>query len=244
MDNLSVLQNCIDEASTRTNVKLFQDNTESPIWVWQRAKVHHEKSLVYIRINKNASQYFDFHLKDPWQIINVKEDNLDKIKNYDHFVTLRDPIDRWIAGTITYMLRESSESFDIPLLNEEIPTILHHLQDSNILRKIFLEYYISIAEVDIHTCSQLWFLSFFNLEKIIFFYMNDKLGYQINKFLQTYKIKNNFDNTKINTSPNIMLYYFFNEMLNNSANTKFLDKLKQIYRYDYEFLRNIKFYAR
>jgi hypothetical protein len=243
MQNNLVLQQFINEAYIQTNINFVEEaKTE---WVWQRAKMHTQSPVGYIRINKNASQFFDKHLSDDWKIIHVKLDNLSPYKDYNYFATLRDPIERWISGITTYLtLHQSSPNFGIQLFDGEFPEAFETLRRSKFFKNLFQDYLIEITGEDLHTCSQLWFISFFNLKKINFFYLNDRLGYQINKFLNVYNIKNTCNNYKINQTPQSELYSFINEMIRDESNVNFKNKLKNIYKYDYQFLENINFYAR
>lgn len=242
MQNKHIFQQLIDEACAQTNIDFVQGKNDD--WVWQRLKVHTQVPLGYIRINKNASQFFDKHLDDHWKIIHVKLDNLNLYKDYDYFVTLRDPIKRWISGITTYlMLHKNTDEFSIQLFDGDFPEAFETLRRSKFFKKLFNEYLIEITGSEIHTCSQLWFISFFNLEKINFFYLNDNLGYQINNFLNVYNIENTCNNYKINQTPQTGLYSFLDEMIRDTSNINFKNKLKNIYKYDYQFLENIKFYA-
>lgn len=245
MTNLNLLRDCIDNSYPRPNIDRYSDHWQKD---WELGKVHTQNPLVYIKIQKNASTFFNEYLTADWRNINVKTENVDQYKNCDHFVVLRDPIERWITGMTTYLtLRKFSDGDNTNpvIFDGEFPEAFAAIRKSKWFKNVFQDFLIESTGVELHTCSQLWFISFFNLEKINFFYLNDKLGYQINHFLRIYNIENKCNNQKINQIPRTSgLYLFLNEMLRDAANVNFKNKLKDIYKYDYQFLENINFYAR
>lgn len=244
MNNLELFTRCINKSSEQTNIEHLSNSAHKD---WEIGKIHNKNPLVYIKIQKNASSFFNEHLVNNWRNINVQTENMSHYQNHDHFVVLRDPIDRWVSGMTTYLTSRYHNGGvnELKIFDAEFPEAFITIQKSKWFKNMFQEFLILSTAADLHTCSQLWFLSFFNLEKINFFFINDKLGYQINKFLHIYNIENKCNNHKINSTPRTsMMYLFLNEMLQDATNTSFKDKLKDIYKYDYEFLQNVDFYAR
>jgi hypothetical protein len=231
-----------DYPSLRSLIELSTSSWEPPSDLanidhdfWNIAKVSPNCQIRYIKIYKNASTYFNKYLSE-WDDVNCY--GISSLRSMDNLVVLRDPLERWASGMVTYIrynkLLDTDFTEDFTILNK-----------STVFSKLFEEYLISLTGKDLHTYTQLWPLSFIDLNETYFFKLNDKLGYQINKFLKIYNIDNRCNNLKINqANTRDMLYLCLKEMLFNYKHNTFKQKLEDIYKHDYEFIQNITFYAR
>lgn len=234
-DDYEYLASLIDQAKDHSH--LSKHTPTLPFWSnWTVAMISPNNQICCIKIPKNGSSFFDKKLVG-WSNINSLPMSDDYNNTMHNFTVLRDPLDRWVTGMVTYL--QGIHEID------EFSEIATTIKRSNFFNDRFKDYLISCTGKDMHTFSQLWFLSFFDLKKTYFFKLNDKLGYQVNKFLHIYDIDNHCTNHKINQiNSNHVLYLCLKEILFDYKNITFKQKLEDMYKQDYDFINGINFYAR
>lgn len=188
---------------------------------------HHKKfvlgNYVYIPILKNAHRLtstifvgYGFTLDSE-----VTLDN--KLK----FVTLRDPIERWFAGTAQFLywscpnLQVNVELID--LLTQIIVFDGHTRSQSNYLKG-----------VDTNDCV------FFNMDDLR--YVDTLHYYARRKFGGVLKLDSSNTSLQINTNSAHPKYIEFKKLLKESCTDKFLKRLQNYYSDDYALINNVKFY--
>jgi len=87
--------------------------------------VYREKKLMYINIPKNASSWTKDYLTNHYgwkEYANFT--NYPVLNNFRKIVILRDPIDRWLSGITTYLMREVLKNYPYMKITEDVIKVL------------------------------------------------------------------------------------------------------------------------
>jgi len=164
--------------------------------------------------------------------------------NVNKFAVIRDPYERWISGFCSFIEFEDEPTFDKPISTlvksdyfDETLTLLFRDRDD--------------YEFDIHCKLQVNFIKKYtetfkcSTSDITFFYLNNNLGYQINKWFQSHNELINVNNHKTNVqNKSLISYRHITEFLFNAKNEIYKQKLYAYLKPDYDFINSINFYAR
>jgi hypothetical protein len=206
-------------------------------------KINDASRLYWLRIGKCANTYIDHHTNS-MRVINYHED-CDKLQSnkYRGFVVLRDPLERWISGAVSYFINDNEKSgFDV---DTSVQIFEQLIKDKNYLSLVATNYLIEKLSYDFHGLPQVWHLYPANIKNIDFFWMNNKLGYQLNHYLKENNILNNMNNTKINEfDKKNLVYIFFSNFVLNPDNFKLKQKILLNLSYDYQLLSLVNFYTK
>ena len=164
--------------------------------------------LVYINIPKNATSTVKGYL-----IAEHWQNSTTPIVCSQYFTVLRDPLQRWISGMAQYQI--NSGRFD--LTEEEIFTTI---------------------TFDDHTETQSYFLSPFDLDKIVWFKCDDTLRNLLERFLNITHYS--FEDRNVSGDLHTKCKNRILEML--KVNPKNLNKVMAHFAVDYQLMSNIKFY--
>jgi len=209
-----------------------------------RGLIDPTQKFIYLSISKNASMKISSTLrKEGWTkppVIPHTEIN-NFINDKRIFCVLRDPYQRYLTGFVDYI--SGLDSIDY---NEVIKYSLRKLirykdpLNDDILRLLF---YFNKFNYDSHTELQSTALVELDTAKIDFFYLNDKLGYQLNKYFKNYNVIVPFNNSKVNAR--FDEHYFkslLTEFFEKEEHIKFKENLLNYLKPDYELLKSIEWY--
>lgn len=205
-----------------------------------------KKQFIFFPVPKCASQKFYgiFHNAKWTQLKDTTVIDYHRLfANAYKFAILRDPLQRWVSGFVTFLsLDELSSDYNKPmnklLLSEywsEALSIIFEYAPLDFghyckLQKDFFSHYVNEQ---------------FPINEITFFSMDDKLGYTVGKWLQSNDNFITIDNTKVNIlNKQLQIYKAITEFLFDAKNDRYKQKLYDYLRPDYEFINSIKFYAR
>jgi hypothetical protein len=184
-----------------------------------------DSDLMYVQIPKNASSWTKIHFKDlGW---------LDFNYHYDHFykkhalVVLRDPVERWLSGVCEYF------------------SLYHENIDTESFNNTFYDFLIEQTILDDHTESQHCFIEGLDYKNITFFLCNNDYRLQFSTCLKQKGFDNKYHDHEFQhtTNKSITRSKFkkiFEPLLSQS---KYLNKIQQFYKKDYELINSVKFYA-
>lgn len=173
----------------------------------------------YIHIPKNASSY----IKGCLLSLNDWNYSTKFVQNNQYLIVLRDPIDRWISG-----MAQLIQSDPITNWSEDL---------------IF-----NTITFDDHTEKQCYFLQYLdlvkNLDKCVFFFVDDTLSSKFTKWCNTLYPKVNINIGKLNASDDIDGRKSIIMKLQNmiDSNNAYLLKLKEHFAEDYNLIKSVKFY--
>jgi hypothetical protein len=144
------------------------------------------------------------------------------------FMIVDDPITRWYRQVCRQFAQSSHSNIG---LNENnfIDFLLYNKVTCNSFTDCQKDYYYTVQNFS---------------KNIVFFKLTSKLGYMLNHFLHDYEISNTFNNIlKINDNEfeNIDT---LKDFLNTDINKPYYNKVTNYLQQDYDFINNIKFYAR
>jgi hypothetical protein len=186
---------------------------------------------------KNASTYIEKEAyKQEWNLTTIPYK-----QNIARCIILRDPMERYLSALNEDICRyinrdEGGKKFfqtlvDNSLLNKFFDFLFNHkiflLQDHTELQYNFIKYYVH--EVGI--------------QNITFIKMTDKLGDNLNLFLELEGYKGNFTNNKIHLTDTSDIIY--NEISKYFLDGKNFSKQQKLYEYlqpDYDFINSINFF--
>jgi hypothetical protein len=211
-------------------------------------KIAEDQKFFWIRMPKCANTFVNTHIP-MMREIDYQADYL-KITSdeYTGCVILRDPMERWISGSVSHFLNDAkTKNFNIDQTLDFIRDILSNniiLNNKNYYTSIVIEYTIEKLVQDYHGLLQTWRLYPCNPNNIDFFYMNDKLGHQLNHYFRIHNIATTMNNQKINSTEVNVLLQFFQEFIFDHANQKYKEKIMEILKPDYELISLVNFYAK
>jgi hypothetical protein len=185
-----------------------------------------DENLMYVQIPKNASSWTKPNLTDlGWADFNYHYDNFYK---KHAMVVLRDPVDRWLSGVCEYFA-------------------LYH-NDINIdeLNKSFYDLIMDQIALDDHTERQYLFIEGLNYKNITFFLCDTNYRIDFSNFLKQQDVDNKYSryeyqHTTAGSDIRSKFKKIFQPLLFES---KYLDKIKNFYKKDYELINSVQFYAR
>ena len=123
---------------------------------------------------------------------------------------------------------------------------LNFLQDllkyKNYFTSTIIEYIIEKLSRDYHGLPQAWRLYPCNSNNIDFFFINDKLGYQLNHYFRSFDLVTTINNQKINVTADDLMMKFLREFIFDYANQKYKEKIMEILKPDYELISLVNFY--
>ena len=184
--------------------------------------------LMYVNIPKNASSWTKPNLLDlGWEFYNY---------HYDHMyqkhsmVILRDPVERWLSGICEYF------------------TLYHRDVDTTEFNSAYYELVIDQVTFDDHTEKQVYFIDGLNSNKTTFFWCDADYRGHFGQFLTNQGIANNYrkynyqhttEDREDGDTSRSNFKKLFKPLLDNP---KYLDKIKQHYKLDYELINKVNFW--
>lgn len=181
-------------------------------------------SLIYINIPKNASS----SIRQQLDSIGWQHSNIDSIREYDEaIVILRDPVERWISGIAQHITTN--------LCGADLGSTHYLAQDTPLTQRVIFDQLV----FDDHTERQTWFLEPFNLNKAVYFYCDRNLNNNIKHYLNT-NLEQDIVNQSSDHFDNRTLVEYFKSLVYN--NQDYLNRIKDFFQSDYEFINSVKFY--
>lgn len=187
---------------------------------------HQNTQLMYVNIPKNASSWTKPNLKDwGWEHFNYHFDNL----YHKHaMVVLRDPVDRWLSGVCEYF------------------SLYHSDIDTNEFNKTFYDLIMDLIVLDDHTEQQHYFVEGLSFNNITFFLCDNNYRLHFSNFLQSQGFDNKYhryeyQHTTAGSNIRSKFKKIFEPLLSES---KYLNKVQDFYKKDYELMNSVQFYAR
>lgn len=206
-------------------------------------KISDTNRLYWLRIGKCANTFIDHHTPTLTDIKYHEDYNKLISSKYRGFVVLRDPLERWISGAVSYYIQDNEiNKFDV---NESVKFFDSLIKDKNYLSLTATNYLIEKLSYDFHGLPQVWHLYPVNVKNIDFFWMDNKLGDHLNHYLRDHNVQNNMNNKKINESnKNNLVYNFFKNFVLHPDNLKYKQKILLNLSYDYQLQSLINFYKK
>ena len=205
-------------------------------------RIAEDKKFFWIRIPKCANQFVKRHTATSMREIDYLSDHSKIISDeYNGFTILRDPIERWVTGTVSAFISDNKDKIFIERDRLSLTQLLIKY------KKYFsnqIEHTIEELSYEYHGLPQTWRLYLCNPNNIDFFYMNDNLGHQLNQYFQMRGIVTAMNNYKINalTNKDLPLARFLQEFIFDYANQKYKEKIMEILKPDYELISLVNFY--
>lgn len=186
-----------------------------------------DTDLMYINIPKNATSWTKPNLQDwGWECYNYHTDNLYHKKA---LVVLREPVDRWISGIAEYMY-------------------LYHRQNVNyqVMDLAFVDLVFDKIAFDDHTEKQIYFLDGIDLNNCVFFKFGPEYRQQFSTYLDQIGMPNKYHQTSYRHVSNDSeerrsFKNIFSQQI--KTNSKYLDKVKQYFKDDYDLINTTKFHG-
>lgn len=207
-----------------------------------KLKINYANSLIdptqkfwYIPINENANTGIISTLEEKkWTLLaDTTIINEDKFFNEStQFAILRDPYEHWILSFVSYLKNSN-------LNTAGLENVLSSVYNDN-----FFELYFKWAPFFRSKWQSNTFLNHPDLEKINFFQINEKLGYQLSKWFQLHDEIIPFNNNIVGYKEKNKIYQGINSFLFDYKNQKIKNKIIKHLKPDYDFINGINFYAR
>lgn len=184
-----------------------------------------DSDLMYVQIPKNASSWTKPNLLDfGWADFNYHYDHLYK---KHALVVLRDPVERWLSGVCEYFALYQSDI------------------NTNNFNKTFYDFLIDQTVLDDHTEQQHYFIDGLSYSNITFFLCNKDYRVHFSNFFRQRGLDNkyykyDFQHTTVNNYTRSKFKKIFEPLLLES---KYLNKIKDFYKKDYELMNSVQFYA-
>jgi len=185
-----------------------------------------ELNWMYVKIPKNASIWTrEILLKN-----NLEFYHYHKVGFYHKhaLVILRDPVDRWVSGISEYFTR------------------YHGYIDLTSINETFVEFLMDVITVDDHTEKQIYFIDGLDINNCTFLYCDDNFRTNFASWMKNEQgIENQYQdspyrNVGVKSAIRSKFQPFFKQLLDNP---KYIDKIKQHYKQDYELINSVKFYG-
>jgi hypothetical protein len=179
--------------------------------------------LFFVHISGMVNEIENYLIKLNWK-------TTDKVTN-KCFVILDDPLKRWINATIIdYHAQTFLENNQL----DENP-IIDYVLKNKIVNKINVKPQIDTIQN---------ILSQVPIEKITFFKKSTNLGYLLNHYLHDNNIKNQFNNSIIQSSYYSEQVEQLTNFIDDEINRHYLNKVLKYLQDDYNFYNSVTFYAR
>jgi hypothetical protein len=184
-----------------------------------------DQNLMYIQIPKNASSWTKPNLKDlDWADYNYHYDHMYK---KHALVVLRDPVERWLSGICEYF------------------TLYHETIDTDEFNKTFYDLLMEQIVFDDHTEQQHYFIEGLSHNNITFFLCDQDYRVHFGSFLKNQGFDNKYHKYEFqHTTANSLLRSKFKKIFEPLLlESKYLNKIKNFYKKDYELMNSVQFYA-
>ncbi len=181
------------------------------------------KKLFYVHLSGIVNEIENYLITLNWK-------TTDKVTN-KCFVILDDPLKRWINATI---LDYHTQTFLETNQLDENP-IIDYVLKNKIVNNINVTPQIYTIKKILHQVPN---------EKITYFKKSANLGYLLNHYLHDNNVKNQFNNSIIQSSYYSEQVEQLTNFLNNEINRPYLNKVVKYLQDDYNFYNSVNFYAR
>lgn len=184
-----------------------------------------DQNLMYVQIPKNASSWTKPNLKDlGWTDYNYHYNNMYK---KHALVVMRDPVERWLSGICEYF------------------ALYHETIDTNEFNKTFYDLLMEQIVFDDHTEQQHYFIEGLSLNNITFFLCDKDYRVHFGSFLKNQGFDNKYHKYEFqHTTANSLLRSKFKKIFEPLLlESKYLNKIKDFYKKDYELMNSVQFYA-
>jgi len=188
----------------------------------------------YVNIPKNASSFANNLLeKSDWTSAEIGRKNVDFTPVNDVVVILRDPIERWISGISQYIKGY--------ILNLDVTPSIFLQNYNNVVERILFD---QPNMFDDHVWPQhCFFENVLPNVKRTYFYVNENL--ELN--LKTKLILKDVDSGSLDYHKSsddeelkILTEFFSNKVYPPTGDSKLYEKLKEIYKKDYELIDSVE----
>lgn len=204
-----------------------------------------EGTVQNIGILKNASTYFNVEsTKQGWsfQYVSFQQQII-------RFVILRDPYERYLSGLaedidryLTYN-NDKQEFFKNLIQNNFFFDFFDFLYDAYDANAFLIHEHTQLQTKLIE-----WEIANIGIQNMTFIKLTDKLGDNINMFLQGENCKTSFSNVKLNektrNNDHVSLYHHIYRYFLDGKNHKKKEKLLKYLEPDYKLINSINFFNR
>jgi hypothetical protein len=157
------------------------------------------------------------------------------------FCVLREPYQRYLTGFVSFLFGPAVFDHN-EISGRTIRKLIKYKDPRNddILRLLF---FFNQFNYDIHTELQSTSLIEFDISKIDFFYLNDKMGFQLNKYFESHKVNIPFNNEKVNARPDENFYKsLLKSFFEKEEHIMFKENLLNYLKPDYDLINSVNFY--
>jgi hypothetical protein len=209
---------------------IFYQHWEPKGHIFGTCMSHQDSNVMYVNIPKNASSWTKPNLQDfGWEFYNYHTDHM----YHKHaMIVLRDPVERWLSGVAEYF------------------TLYHRFMDTSQINQAFIDLVMDQITLDDHTEKQVYFIEGLNFNRCTFF-MCDKdyrllfcqflanQGIDDTKRYARYSYQHTTENREDGDTTRVKFKKTFQPLLDNP---KYLEKVKQHYKLDYELINGVQFF--
>lgn len=191
---------------------------------------HNDSTLMYVNIPKNASSWTKPNLKDfGWEFYNYHTDHM----YHKHaIVVLRDPVERWLSGVAEYF------------------ALYHRNIDTTQINQAFIDLVMDQITLDDHTEKQVYFIDGLDPGRCTFFMCDHDYRLLFCQFLanqgidntgkyKKYKYQHTTEDREDGDTARSKFKEIFQPII---SEPKYLNKVKQHYKLDYELISKVNFF--
>lgn len=197
------------------------------------------EKIVFMLVPGNSHDNFKkYLLTNKWQPLSKFDSQI--ISTSKKIIVLKDPYERWLEGFCN-LVNTRNKNFNLP--DSFIKLYKSEYQTESL--ELFFKY-ATTFEFDLYTQPQIKFLETcvsknYNDENSTYFFINEKIGFDINKYLQKFKIFTLLNNSVCKLSQEILEdYKIIKDFLDSYPELR--QRVITFLSPDYKFISSINFY--